>query len=127
IRKMCHRVAVMEGGRVVELGGVLHVFQSPKEEITKRFVVQVTDSGDSHETIKSLRELYPTGELVKLVFVGEQTEQPILTKLTRSHSVEHNIVQGNISHIQHGAYGSLILHLKGSPREMDEALAFLHS
>lgn len=125
IRKICHRVAVMEGGRVVELGDVLNVFQSPKEEITKRFVAQVTDSGDSQETIKNLRELYPTGELVKLVFVGDQTEQPILTKLIRSHTVEVNIVQGNISHTQRGAYGTLILQLKGSAAEIEEALAFL--
>ncbi|MGH2319336.1 methionine ABC transporter ATP-binding protein [Planococcus sp. SE5232] len=127
IRKICHRVAVMEGGRVVELGDVLNVFQSPKEEITKRFVAQVTDSGDSEETIKNLRELYPTGELVKLVFVGEQTEQPILTKLIRSHAVEVNIVQGNISHTQRGAYGTLILQLKGSKAEIEEALAFLRT
>ncbi len=127
IRKICHRVAVMEGGRVVELGDVLNVFQSPKEEITKRFVAQVTDSGDSEETIKNLRELYPTGELVKLVFVGEQTEQPILTKLIRSHTVEVNIVQGNISHTQRGAYGTLILQLKGSKAEIEEALAFLRT
>ncbi|WP_298831904.1 methionine ABC transporter ATP-binding protein [uncultured Planococcus sp.] len=127
IRKICHRVAVMEGGRVVELGDVLNVFQSPKEEITKRFVAQVTDSGDSEETIKNLRELYPTGELVKLVFVGEQTEQPILTKLIRTHAVDVNIVQGNISHTQRGAYGTLILQLKGSSAEIEEALAFLRT
>ncbi|ANU11560.1 methionine import ABC transporter ATP-binding protein MetN [Planococcus antarcticus DSM 14505] len=127
IRKICHRVAVMEGGRVVEMGDVLNVFQSPKEKITKRFVAQVTDTGDSQETIKNLRELYPTGELVKLVFVGDQTEQPILTKLIRSHSTEVNIVQGNISHTQRGAYGTLILQLKGSPAEIEEALTFLRS
>ena len=31
IRKICHRVAVMEAGKVVEMGDVLDVFQSPKE------------------------------------------------------------------------------------------------
>ncbi len=127
IRKICHRVAVMEGGRVVEMGDVLTVFQSPQAEITKRFVAQVADSKDSQETIKNLRELYPTGELVKLVFLGEQTEKPVLTKLIRSHSVEVNIVQGNISHTQRGAYGTLILQLKGSPTEIEEALAFLRA
>src|SRR5690606_25289436 len=71
IRKICHRVAVMEGGRVVELGEVLDVFQAPKEEITKRFVAQVTKPEDTQETIKNLRELYPTGQLSKLIFVGE--------------------------------------------------------
>jgi D-methionine transport system ATP-binding protein len=127
IRKICHRVAVMEGGRVVELGDVLRVFQAPKEKITKRFVAQVTDTEDSQETIKHLRELYPEGILVKLVFVGDQTEQPILTKLIRKHPVDINIVQGNIAHTQRGAYGTLILQVKGSQPEVAEALAFLNA
>lgn len=127
IRKICHRVAVMEGGRVVELGDVLQVFQSPKEEITKRFVAQVTDTEDSQETIKNLRKLYPTGELVKLVFVGDQTEQPILTQLIRKYPVDVNIVQGNIAHTQRGAYGTLILQMKGSAQEISEALAYLNA
>ncbi|MCP2036119.1 D-methionine transport system ATP-binding protein [Planomicrobium sp. HSC-17F08] len=126
IRKICHRVAVMEGGRVVELGDVLTVFQAPQQEITKRFVAQVTDTEDSNETIKHLRELYPTGELVKLVFVGDQTEQPILTKLIRKYPVDINIVHGNISHTQRGAYGTLIIQIKGTQPEIAQALAFLN-
>lgn len=125
IQKICHRVAVMEGGAVVELGDVLDVFQSPKQEITKRFVSQVTDTEDTQETIKHLRELYPTGELVKLIFVGDKTEQPILTKLIRTHPVEVNIVQGNISQTQRGAYGTLILQIKGTAQEISEAMEFL--
>ncbi|HSI67177.1 MAG TPA: methionine ABC transporter ATP-binding protein [Planococcus sp. (in: firmicutes)] len=127
IQKICHRVAVMEGGAVVELGDVLEVFQSPQQEITKRFVSQVTDTEDTQETINHLRELYPTGELVKLIFVGDKTEQPILTKLIRTHPVEVNIVQGNISQTQRGAYGTLILQIKGSPEEISEAIEFLHT
>ena len=125
IRKICHRVAVMEGGKVVELGDVLTIFQAPKEAITKRFVAQVTETEDSAATIKHLRELYPTGELVKLIFVGEQTEQPILTKMIRNFPVEVNIVQGDISHTQRGAYGTLILQLKGSKQEIADAILFL--
>lgn len=125
IRKICHRVAVMEGGKVVELGDVLEIFQTPKQEITKRFVAQVTESEDSSETIKHLRELYPTGELVKLIFVGEQAEQPILTQLIRKYPVEVNIVQGKVSHTQRGAYGTLILQLKGADADIRQALEFL--
>lgn len=125
IRKICHRVAVMEGGRVVELDDVLSIFQAPKEQITKRFVAQVTETEDAAATIKNLRELYPSGELVKLIFVGEQAEQPILTGLIRNYPVEVNIVQGDISHTQRGAYGTLILQLKGSRQEIADAILFL--
>ncbi len=125
IRKICHRVAVMESGRVVELGEVLSVFQHPKEDITKRFVAQVTETEDSAETVRHLREQYPEGQLVKLAFIGEQAEQPILTRLIREHNIEVNIVHGNISHTQRGAYGTLILQLKGASAEVEKAIASL--
>ena len=47
IRKICHRVAVMEEGRVVEQGSVLDVFQAPQQPITQRFVPQVTETEET--------------------------------------------------------------------------------
>lgn len=126
IRKICHRVAVMEAGQVVELGDVLEVFQSPKQPITKRFVAQITESTDSAETISKLLQQYDTGKLIKLIFVGDRTEQPILSKLIRNFDVEVNIAHGNISHTKGGAYGTLILHINGDPARLNESIQFLH-
>ena len=126
IRKICHRVAVMEEGKVVEMGNVLDVFQSPKELITKRFVSQVTEPAEARQAMEHVREEYPSGKLIKLVFVGERTEQPVLASLIRQFNVDVNIVQGNMSHTQGGAYGSLILHLDGEDSIMQEAIRFLN-
>ncbi|MGV8261143.1 methionine ABC transporter ATP-binding protein, partial [Pseudomonas aeruginosa] len=38
VRKICHRVAVMENGRIVEEGPVLDVFTRPQQPITRQFV-----------------------------------------------------------------------------------------
>ena len=56
IRKICHRVAVMEDGKVVEHGSVLEVFKNPQQPITKRFVQQVTEPEETKETIEHLLE-----------------------------------------------------------------------
>ena len=114
IRKICHRVAVMEEGKVVEIGNVLDVFQSPKKPITKRFVSQITEPVETQQAIVHIKEEFPTGKLIKLVFVGERTEQPVISGLIRKFDVDVNIVQGNISHTQGGAYGTLILQLDGN-------------
>ncbi|WP_088006513.1 methionine ABC transporter ATP-binding protein [Indiicoccus explosivorum] len=127
IRKICHRVAVMEAGKVVELGDVLTIFQSPREPITKRFVAQVTEAQGAEETVRRLREAYPAGELVRLGFIGEQTEEPVLTELIRNHPVDVNIIQGNISRTHGGAYGTLILQLKGPDSEIRSAISFLEN
>ncbi|MGG7620078.1 methionine ABC transporter ATP-binding protein [Bacillus coreaensis] len=127
IRKICHRVAVMEGGKVVELGPVLDVFKHPKEEITKRFVQQVTEPEETKETIEHLLELYPHGTVVQLGFVGEAAEQPLITNLIRHYEVTVNILQGKISQTQNGSYGTLFIHLDGEREELSKAIAYIES
>ena len=122
IRKICHRVAVMEAGKVVEMGPVLDVFQSPQAPITKRFVSQVTEPAGTEQVLAHI----PGGTLIKLVFVGERTEHPVLASLIRKFDIEVSIVQGNISHTKGGAYGTLILQLVGNDSDIDGAIDYLH-
>lgn len=127
IRKICHRVAVMEGGKVVESGPVIDVFKQPKQEITKRFVEQVIEPEETKDTIEHLVEQYKSGKIVMLGFVGENAEQPIITRLIRSYDVTINIIQGKISPTQNGSYGTLYIHLDGNADEIKKAIHFLHS
>ncbi|WP_160722441.1 methionine ABC transporter ATP-binding protein [Bacillus sp. USDA818B3_A] len=127
IRKICHRVAVMEGGKMVEMGPVLDVFKHPKQPITKRFVQQVTEPEETKETIDHLLGRYPQGQVIQLSFVGESAEQPLITNLIRDYNVIVNILQGKISHTQNGSYGSLFLHLDGQTAEIQKAVDYLHS
>jgi len=126
IRKICHRVAVMEAGKVVEMGDVLNVFQSPKENITKRFVSQITEPAEARQAMAHIRKEFSAGTIIKLVFVGERTEQPVLAGLIRKFNIDVNIVQGNISHTHGGAYGTLILQLLGDSAIIEEAIHYLH-
>jgi len=126
IRKICHRVAVMEEGKVVEMGNVLNVFQSPVQPITKRFVSQITETIEAKEAIAHIKDEFSTGKLIKLVFAGERTEQPVLASLIRQFDVDVNIVQGNMSHTQGGAYGTLVLQLDGDEKVVEEAIRYLH-
>ena len=54
VRKICHRVAVMENGRIVEEGPVLDVFTRPQQPITRQFVKQVSQYADTEESFNPL-------------------------------------------------------------------------
>ncbi|MBO9130720.1 methionine ABC transporter ATP-binding protein [Bacillus sp. 165] len=125
IQKICHRVAVMEQGNIVETGNVLEVFRQPKQPITKRFVKQITDSDDTNETIDHLVEKYPTGQVVRLKFVGDAVERPFIHQLMKSNDIEVNILQGNISQTSHGSYGNLLVHLHGPKEEIEKTVSFI--
>jgi D-methionine transport system ATP-binding protein len=127
IQKICHRVAVMEGGRIVELGSVLEVFKNPQQPITKRFVQQVTEPEETKETADHLIERFPEGKIVQLTFVGEATEQPLITNLIRQHEVTVNILQGKINQTQNGSYGTLFIHLDGDGQEITRAIEYIRS
>ncbi|RFU63807.1 methionine ABC transporter ATP-binding protein [Peribacillus glennii] len=125
IRKICHRVAVMESGRVVEMGPVLDVFRNPAEQITKRFVQQVTEPEETKEAIEHILHQYPNGQLIKLSFVGDSADNPLITQLIRSFSLEVNILQGKISQTQNGSYGTLFIHINGNADEINRAIEFI--
>ncbi|WP_246946105.1 methionine ABC transporter ATP-binding protein [Bacillus pinisoli] len=127
IRKICHRVAVMENGRVVEQGDVLTVFRNPKEEITKRFVGQLTEPEETQETAESLLEKYPNGKVIQLTFVGEETEQPLITNVIRKFNITVNILQGKIAHLQTGSYGTLFVHVDGVDEEIEKAIDYVRN
>ena len=127
IQKICHRVAVMESGRVVELGNVLDVFKNPQQSITKRFVQQLTAPEETAEAIEHLLAKYQTGSVVKLTFVGEEAEKPVVNELIRNFDLPINIIQGKISQTQTGSYGTLFVHVGGSEQDLAKVIEFLGS
>ena len=127
IRKICHRVAVMEGGKVVEQGSVLEIFKDPEQPITKRFVQQMTEPEETRETIQHLFEQIESGQVIQLTFTGEGTEQPLITDLIRNFDVTVNILQGKISQTQDGSYGNLFIHIDGEDPVIADAIQFIKS
>ncbi|MFT4412925.1 methionine ABC transporter ATP-binding protein [Fredinandcohnia humi] len=125
IRKICHRVAVMEEGRFVEQGRVLDVFKKPQATITKRFVQQVTEPEETKETIQHLLHQYPNGRVIQLTFVGESAEKPLITSLIRDFKIDVNILQGKISQTQNGSYGTLFIHIDGDMNEVNSAVDYI--
>lgn len=127
IRKIAHRVAVMENGKVVEIAPVMEIFKNPKADITKRFIQQVTDEEDTMDTVQHLLDKYSTGKVVKLTFIGETAEQPIISNLIKELPITVNILQGKISQTQTGSYGTLLIQLNGELKHIEKAIEQLEA
>ncbi|MCP3028245.1 methionine ABC transporter ATP-binding protein [Halobacillus sp. A5] len=127
IRKICHRVAVMEKGKVVEEGDVLDVFLHPKEKVTKRFVDQVMGDPDREESLHLIQENYQSGEVIQLHFVGENTNQALISDLSRKFNVDINILHGKITQTQKGAYGTMLVQLVGDKLVVNQAIDYIRT
>ncbi|GGA99440.1 ATP-binding cassette domain-containing protein [Macrococcus hajekii] len=111
IRKICHQVAVMENGRVVEQGPVMHVFENPQSSVTQRFVKDDLKDSELETSMNEIMEHYPTGTILRLKFVGSTSGQPIISKMIRKYNLDANVLAGNIKHTQNGSFGHLIVHV----------------
>ncbi len=111
VQKICHRVAVMSEGNVVELGDVDSVFKDPQHEVSKKFI-QTIHGEDVDVLQKQLKQYYSNGKLLRLVFSSQISAQPILSTILNEVDIEVNIVSANIAHTQKGAVGSMFVHLE---------------
>lgn len=127
IQKVCHRVAVMESGQVVEEGPVIDVFRRPKEEITKEFVKQLASSDEDEDALWKMLDDQVEGQIVSLTFVGNPVEEQLVTDLIRRFPIDVSILQGKISKLQEGSFGKLYLRLSGDSIKITEALAYIRS
>ncbi|MBU2872732.1 methionine ABC transporter ATP-binding protein [Marinobacter salexigens] len=115
VRRVCDRVAVMDAGRVVEMGAVSDVFLHPKHPTTRDFVFE-SESIDSEEMQEDLQKA--NGRILRLTFKGEATYQPLLGSVARASGVDFSILSGRIDHIKDTPYGQLTLSLIGGDLEL---------
>ena len=128
IKDICDKVAVIENGVIAEQGSVLEVFTNPQCAITKEFI-SVINSNDLPIAYRGQEISAGPAEgaelLVRLTFVGEKADDPVINELIRSTNITVSILFGNIDQIQHTPYGRLIVGFSGKPEDIEEAFRFL--
>ncbi|CAM4254016.1 methionine ABC transporter ATP-binding protein [Lacicoccus alkaliphilus] len=107
IRKICDRAAVMQGGRVVETGKVLQLFQNPVHSVTKRFVRDDINDEETALALDEVRELFPDSRILKIGFVGTKSKTPVVSSVIKQFDLDMNILSGNIKQTNNESYGHL--------------------
>ena len=104
VRKICHKVAVMSEGKVIEFGSTVELFSDPKEPLTKSLVQK-----SSHEDVTALKEKDSEALLIRLHFTGDRTSSPLISWMIQQLNVEVNIVGGWMDRIEGVLVGSLTI------------------
>lgn len=126
VQKICHKVAVMAKGRVVEQGNVLSLFGQPKNEITASFVQSVIHDRLPEQTVARIKQQTDSRAL-RLEFVGQTAQQPIINQLIREYPVEVNILFANMSEVQSTILGFMIVQLRGQTEHIESAVHYLET
>ena len=118
IKQVADRVAVLDAGRVVEQGEVVQVFTHPRESVTRGLVEDVVPQKLPESVVARIRGLMAgnatPGELLRLAFAGDRSDQPLLSDLVRRFGLDLNIVHGQVDEIQGRPFGSLAVLARGA-------------
>lgn len=111
IKEICHRVGVIDGGRIVEEARVYDFFSDPQSPTAKALV--------GHDIAQALPEglgqdLTPvprsSGDAVlRLTLAGEAAIRPTLSLLGRDSDIDFAIVQGRVENIGGRPFGTFII------------------
>lgn len=121
IKKICHKVAVIHDGTLVEQGPVAEVFSAPTHSITQQFI-----QGTTHSIPEEFfKPPSPNRKLLRLQFTGAVAGEPLISQIVKKYQVDANILLGWIDHLQTTTVGTLIIELIGSPEGIDLTLVYL--
>jgi len=121
IKSICDRVAVMSGGVVVEMSDVFDVFAHPQHAFTQQLV-----SHTLNLTLPERLRQHLPGQLLKILFIGDSAEQPVLSEVAVKFGVAVNILHGKIEYIGERALGILVVQLTAQDNPSAVALAVEH-
>lgn len=128
VKDLCHRVAVMEDGHVLEQGSIIDMFTNPQKPLTKEFINTATHFDQeialvlTHPMTQNIDE---NGEIIRLSYVGEETTKPILSRLVREFDVDVNILYGHVEILQDTPIGNMLIAIEGDSDNVQKVLDHL--
>ncbi|MEN9314560.1 MAG: hypothetical protein RIS35_953 [Pseudomonadota bacterium] len=130
IKQVATRLAVMEGGQVVEQGETLRVFSDPRHEMTRSLLDEIVPQELPANVLERVRALLGTAghapaSLLRITFSGAESDQPLLSDVARRFGLDLNIVHGQIDEVQGHPFGNLAVVAGGERTQLDSALAHL--
>jgi D-methionine transport system ATP-binding protein len=121
VRSLAHRVAVMEAGRVVELGDTYEVFVAPEHPATRRFVGTLIEKGPQPRALERLRERH-RGRIVTLSFRDGDASPADVFAAFSSRDVLFELIHGGVEDVRGRTFGHLTFALTGDEQAVREAL-----
>lgn len=123
VQKICHHIAVMSEGRIVEEGNVKDIFGAPKHQVTRRFVRDISSKVDDDKLNEDLKKIYPEGMLLRLTFEEDIARTPVVSEVIKQTNISISIVSGNLTNTINSSFGVLIINiLNGSKEEYEQVI-----
>ena len=116
VQDICHKVAIIEDGRLAESGIVSDIFANPKSHAGKMLVI-----GEKDMEIPLLHE----DRRIRIVFETNSSYEPVIANMVLHFKTPVNILRANTRNVEGTAMGDMILGLPEDKRMQEDMIAYL--
>jgi D-methionine transport system ATP-binding protein len=127
VKSICHEVAIIGGGELVEKGTVGDIFAHPKTELAHQFIHSTLDLSIPADIAARLVEnhLPQHHPLVRLEFTGATVDAPLVSQISRVYNVDVNILSSDIDYAGGVKFGMLTAEIIGDSNLTNQSIEFL--
>jgi D-methionine transport system ATP-binding protein len=101
IEQICHRVAILDSGKVAEIGPVEDVFHNPKSKAGRRLV----------SPNRALPETEWDQPVARVAFNGSMTELPVIATLAMNKHIAVSILGADTRNVDGKTFGTMLISL----------------
>ncbi|MDO5352780.1 MAG: ATP-binding cassette domain-containing protein [Succinatimonas sp.] len=119
-KNLFDEIAVMEKGKVVEVGTSYDIFSHPKALSTRNLINHSLDGVIPTEVLEHEKDLY------LITYKENCAYESLISYLSRTFNLDISIIAGNIEYIQNKPLGRLLISLTGgNSQDKEKALAVI--
>ncbi len=129
IKRICDHAAVLDQGKIAEKATVIELFSNPQSKLAQQLIHESQQRELPLLAKKHLAEEKNRKDtiIVRLTFVGDSSDQPIITELIHQFGIKVNLLQANLETIQDVTFGFTLCQLTGSESAIVDALNYLNA
>lgn len=122
VKEICHNVAVMEQGQIIERGPVREVFINPKTALAKDFIETSVNIKKALERIEAKNSEWSSEKrLFLLQFAGEETEDGAISRISKQTGVDISILFADMDELDGITIGYTIIKVSGEKAAIEVA------
>lgn len=127
VKRICHKVAIMDKGQIIEQGLVGEIFANSKTELAKDFIAKTLHLSLPDEYLDKLSptpapNLYP---VIKFGFSGASVDLPLFSRASKEFGVEFSILNSQIDYVGGVKFGFTICEVLGETDKIEQAVNYL--
>lgn len=115
VEQICDRVAIMSEGVIEETGDVKEIFINPRSSTARKLIMPG----------KTVGEISSKERVLRLVFDGQSSNEPVISGITINCNVLVNILGANTEDIGGKAYGQMLIELPDEEETLTKVKHYL--